>query len=74
MSSIWLMPAVLAVVSVLLAWWALRTVNEQAEGLRRELRAIPVLADRSRAVRAQVERTQGATDATGNYFGTRLQK
>ena len=74
MSSIWFLPAALAVVAVLLAWWALRTVTEQAEGLRRDLRAIPVLADRSRAVRTQVERTRGATDATGDYFGARLHK
>ena len=74
MSSLWFLPAALAVIAVLLAWWALRTVTEQAEGLRRDLRAIPVLADRSRAVRAQVERTRGATDATGDYFGTRLHK
>ena len=72
MSAIWLMPAVLAVVAVLTAWWCLRTVAEQAEGLRRDLRAIPVLADRSRVVRAQAERTRGATDATGDYFGARL--
>jgi len=74
MSSLWFLPAALAVIAVLLAWWALRTVTEQAEGLRRDLRAIPVLADRSRAVRSQVERTRGATDATGDYFGTRLRK
>jgi hypothetical protein len=74
MSSLWLMPTVLAVLAVVLAWWALRTVSQQAEALRRDLRAIPVLADRSRAVRAQAERTQGATDATGDYFGTRLHK
>jgi len=74
MSSLWFVPVVLAVVALLLAWWALRTVTEQAEGLRQDLRAIPVLADRSRAVRTQVERTRGATDATGDYFGARLHK
>ncbi|MGZ4681609.1 MAG: hypothetical protein ACXWA3_03345 [Acidimicrobiales bacterium] len=74
MSALWLMPALLAVVAVGLAWWSLRTVSEQADGLRRDLRAIPVLADRSRVVRAQAERTRGATDATGDYFGARLHK
>jgi hypothetical protein len=72
MSAIWMMPAVLATVAVLVAWWSLRTVRDQADGLRRELRTVPVLADRSRSVRARAERVQGATDATGDYFGARL--
>ncbi len=72
MSAIWLMPAGLAVVAVVVAWWSLRTVAEQADELRRDLRTIPVLTDRARLVRAQAERTRGATDATGDYFGARL--
>ena len=74
MSAIWLMPALLTALAVAVAWWALRTVSEQADELRRDLRTIPVLADRSRTVRAQAERTRGATDATGDYFGARLHK
>ena len=72
MSAIWFVPALLAVVAVVVAWWSLRTVAEQADQLRRDLRAIPVLADRSRVVRAEADRVRGATDATGDYFGARL--
>jgi hypothetical protein len=74
MSAVWSIPAILTVVAVVVGWWSLRTVGQQADELRRELRAIPVLADRSRTVRAQAERTRGATDATGDYFGTRLRQ
>ena len=72
MSAIWSVPVILTGLAVLVAWWALRTVSDESDGLRRDLQAIPVLADRSRAVQAQAERTRGATDATGDYFGTRL--
>ena len=69
-----MMPALLAVIAVAVAWWSLKAIAEQSDGLRRDLRAIPVLAERSRAIRAQAERTRGATDATGDYFGSRLHK
>jgi hypothetical protein len=74
MSPLWLMPALLAVVAVVLAWWSLRSIAAQSTELRRDLRTIPVLADRSRAIRSQAERTRGATDATCDYFGSRLHK
>jgi len=74
MSAIWLLPALLALTALGLAWWSLRAIAEQSAEIRRGLQAIPVLADRTRAIRAQAERTRGATDATGDYFGSRLHK
>jgi hypothetical protein len=74
MNALWTIPATLTVVALLVTWWTLRTVGDEALRLRRELRAIPVLADRSRAVRAQAERTGDARHATHDSFGSRLRQ
>ena len=74
MAYIWSVPVTITVVACLLGYRWYRVLDDELTSLRAELKALPVLASRSQAVRLQADRIARATDTTSDVFGSHLPK
>ena len=74
MALIWFVPVGLALVACALLWRWQQAIDTETTRLRSEMRTLPVLASRARAVRREAERTADATDAAADVFGSHLRQ
>ena len=74
MALIWLAPVSVPLVACAVIWRWVQAIDAETARLRKELRTLPVLASRTRAVRRQADRTAAATDSAADVFGSHLPK
>ena len=74
MAVIWFLPVGLTLLACALLWRWQQAIDAESSRLRTEMRTLPVLAARARAVGGEAERTAAATDAAADVFGSHLRQ